>query len=136
MWPGSVQVYTQSPLQSTGVTGAANAASSYHSRFLLPLSLSFTPMHASIHTHMHPKYNIHSNSCFLGIILSVTPAKYVCIYIYFSPLACMTRAEGREGKTKRCGAVQFSGCSWSLCRAAGCAYLLLWSVEHEKLKTS
>lgn len=48
----------------------------------------------------------------------------------------MSRAESRERKTRRCGAVQFSGCSRSLCIAAGCAYLLLHSLEHEELKTS
>lgn len=47
-----------------------------------------------------------------------------------------TRTESRERKSRRHGAVQFSGCSRSLCRAAGCAYLLPWSVEHEELKTS
>lgn len=48
----------------------------------------------------------------------------------------MSRAASRERKTGRCGAVQFSGCSRSLCIAAGCAYLLLQSLEHEELRTS
>lgn len=41
-----------------------------------------------------------------------------------------------EGTVRIHGAVEFSECSWSLCRAARCAYLLLWSVRHEELKTS
>lgn len=43
----------------------------------------------------------------------------------------------RVGKRTTCGAAQFSVCTLSLCRAAGCAYLLhllLWSAEHKELK--
>lgn len=43
-----------------------------------------------------------------------------------------TNREFGEAKTRPCGGVEFSGCSRSLCRAAGCAYLLLWSVEHKE----
>lgn len=43
-----------------------------------------------------------------------------------------TNRQFGEAKTRPCGGVEFSGCSRSLCRAAGCAYLLLWSVEHKE----
>lgn len=49
---------------------------------------------------------------------------------------CWICDRSREGKRTTCGAVQFSVCSLSLCRAAGCAYLLLWSVEHKELEMS
>lgn len=55
------------------------------------------------------------------------------MYIY---AVYLTRTESRGGKVRTCGAVQFSGCSRSLCRAAGCAYLLLRSVKHKELKMS
>lgn len=32
--------------------------------------------------------------------------------------------------------VKCSGCSWSLCRAPGCAYLLLRSTKREEPKTA
>lgn len=63
---------------------------------------------------------------------------FTCVHdcrMYISAVY-LTITESREEKTRRCGAVQFRGCSRSLCRAAGCAYLLLWSVEHEELKMS
>lgn len=50
---------------------------------------------------------------------------------------CCIFDRNREGKRTTCGAAQFSVCSLSLCRAAGCAYLLhllLQSVEHKELK--
>lgn len=43
-----------------------------------------------------------------------------------------TNGEFGEANTRACGGVEFSGCSRSLCRAAGCAYLLLWSAEHKE----
>lgn len=74
------------------------------------------------------------NIFFEGITLSEVMTANCAVYIYC--LYDKNREQSREGKTRRCGAVQFRGCSRSLCRAAGCAYLLPRSVEHEELKTS
>lgn len=54
----------------------------------------------------------------------------LCVLYFFDK-----NREQRE-KMRTCGAVQFSGCSWSLCRAAGCAYLLPRSVEQKELEMS
>lgn len=111
-WSGAAQVCS-----AVWVTGGAAAA---------PSSSSLI-----IHT------STNSENCTLLQFCFSCTCVCVCVCVFAMAaghIGCTldTNREFGEAKTRPCGGVEFSGCSRSLCRAAGCAYLLLWSLEHKE----
>lgn len=100
---------------------------------------SLFPLHTQTlsHTHRHcllQAFTIRAENMDSNIVLHILLYQKWCGIDRLCVCVWWSRDERRENEGM-C-VVQFSGCSRSLCRAAGCAYLLLRSVEHEKLKTS